>query len=40
MNITNYIIFTDSKYVKDGVTKWINTWKSNSWKTEKNPLMF
>lgn len=27
------IIFTDSKYVKDGITKWINNWKINKWKT-------
>ena len=27
------IIFTDSKYVKDGITKWINNWKINNWKT-------
>lgn len=28
-------IFTDSNYVKDGITKWINTWKLNNWKTSK-----
>ncbi len=28
-------IFTDSSYVKDGITKWINTWKLNNWKTSK-----
>ena len=26
-------IFTDSKYVKNGITKWINTWVLNNWKT-------
>ncbi len=26
-------MFTDSKYVKDGLTKWINNWKRNGWKT-------
>ena len=26
-------IFTDSKYVKDGITSWINKWKHNGWKT-------
>ena len=26
-------IFTDSVYVKDGVTKWIFGWKKNGWKT-------
>ena len=28
-------IFTDSKYVKLGITKWINTWLKNNWKTSK-----
>ena len=26
-------IFTDSKYVKYGITEWINNWKNNGWKT-------
>ncbi len=26
-------LFTDSKYVKDGLTKWIFNWKKNGWKT-------
>ena len=26
-------IFTDSKYVKDGIEQWIHTWKKNGWKT-------
>ena len=26
-------IFTDSKYVKSGITEWIHNWKKNSWKT-------
>ena len=26
-------IFTDSKYVKSGITEWINNWKKNGWKT-------
>ena len=26
-------IYTDSKYVKEGITNWINKWKSNGWKT-------
>ena len=25
-------IYTDSKYVKDGIQKWINNWKLNNWK--------
>ena len=27
------IIYTDSKYVMDGITKWINGWKKNGWRT-------
>ena len=27
------ILFTDSNYVKDGITKWIHNWKKNNWKT-------
>ena len=26
-------IFTDSKYVKSGITEWIKNWKKNGWKT-------
>ena len=26
-------IFTDSVYVKEGITVWINTWEKNNWKT-------
>ena len=28
-------IFTDSKYVKNGITEWINSWVLNNWKTSK-----
>ena len=28
-------IYTDSKYVKQGITEWINNWKTNGWKTSK-----
>ena len=28
-------IFTDSKYVKNGISEWINTWVLNNWKTSK-----
>ena len=27
------IIFTDSKYVIDGINNWIFKWKQNNWKT-------
>lgn len=26
-------IYTDSTYVRDGITKWIHGWKRNGWKT-------
>ena len=26
-------IFTDSKYVKLGITEWIHNWKKNGWRT-------
>ena len=26
-------IFTDSKYVMDGITQWIKNWKKNNWRT-------
>ena len=26
-------IYTDSVYVKEGITVWINNWKKNNWKT-------
>ncbi len=26
-------IFTDSKYVKNGITNWITKWEKNNWKT-------
>jgi len=32
-------LHTDSKYVMDGVTKWIHGWKKNGWKTaDKKPV--
>tara|TARA_B100000029_G_C17548586_1_gene949329 strand:- start:714 stop:1160 length:447 start_codon:yes stop_codon:yes gene_type:complete len=32
-------ITTDSTYVKNGITTWINNWKKNSWKTaNKKPV--
>ena len=35
----SFIIFTDSIYVKDGITKWIRNWKKNNWKTSgKKPV--
>lgn len=32
-------LYTDSNYVKDGITKWISGWKRNGWKTaDKKPV--
>ena len=32
-------ITTDSTYVKNGITNWINNWKNNNWKTaNKKPV--
>ena len=36
---SNVQIFTDSKYVKSGITEWIHNWKRNGWKTvNKKPV--
>ena len=33
------IIYTDSRYVKDGIESWIINWKQNGWKTStKKPV--
>ena len=29
----NVDLFTDSKYVMDGITQWIANWKKNNWRT-------
>jgi len=32
-------IFTDSKYVKNGIQTWLSSWKKNNWKTSsKKPV--
>ena len=32
-------LWTDSSYVKDGISKWIHGWKKNGWKTaDKKPV--
>ena len=32
-------LYTDSKYLRDGITQWIDKWKSNGWKTaNKKPV--
>ena len=32
-NKSNVIIYTDSKYLMDGINSWIHGWKKNNWKT-------
>jgi ribonuclease HI len=33
------IVYTDSKYVKDGLTLWLKNWKKNNWKnSQKEPV--
>ncbi|KAK0195055.1 ribonuclease H-like domain-containing protein [Armillaria mellea] len=29
----DYVVVTDSRYVADGMTKWLPEWKENSWRT-------
>ncbi|MEQ8671690.1 MAG: ribonuclease HI [Aggregatilineales bacterium] len=31
----NVTLYTDSQYVKNGITDWINGWRKNGWKTAK-----
>ena len=32
-------LFTDSNYVRDGITKWIHGWRRNGWRTaDKKPV--
>lgn len=31
-DLKNIIIYSDSKYVIDGATKWIKNWRRNNWK--------
>ncbi|MGH6874803.1 MAG: ribonuclease HI [Aestuariivirgaceae bacterium] len=32
-------MFTDSNYLKDGITKWIHSWRRNGWRTaDKKPV--
>mgnify|MGYP001466189532 CR=1 FL=1 len=33
------IIYTDSRYVKDGITEWIKKWKLNNWKNSNKKLV-
>ena len=31
------VLYTDSTYVKNGISKWIHGWKKKNWKGVKNP---
>jgi ribonuclease HI len=32
-------LHTDSQYLRDGITKWMNNWKKNGWRTrDKSPV--
>jgi ribonuclease HI len=33
------IIYTDSQYVKDGINKWIFSWKKNGWRNANRKLI-
>jgi len=33
LSLKHVRIFTDSTYVKEGITVWINNWEKNNWKT-------
>ena len=38
-NSSEIIIYTDSTYLKDGITIWINNWRKNGWKNaNKKPV--
>lgn len=34
---SHILIYTDSQYVKRGMTEWIDTWQRKNWKNIKNP---
>lgn len=36
LGLRDVTVYTDSMYVRNGITKWIHTWKQNKWKTSKN----
>ena len=33
LSLRHLKIFTDSVYLKEGITSWINNWEKNNWKT-------
>ena len=38
-NTKDLEIFTDSKYLKDGIESWINKWRINGWRTASKKLV-
>ena len=32
-------IYTDSSYLKNGITLWINNWKKNNWRNSQNQII-
>ena len=39
MLMSKVVIFTDSTYVKNGITDWIKKWEKNGWKnSNKKPV--
>ena len=38
--VKSVVLFSDSQYVKNGITSWITNWKKNGWKTAaKKPVL-
>jgi len=36
---TQVTVYTDSVYLRDGITKWVDTWQQNGWRTaSKKPV--
>jgi ribonuclease HI len=36
---SNVVLYTDSQYVRQGITQWIHNWKARGWKTaDKKPV--
>jgi ribonuclease HI len=36
LELDDITMYTDSMYVRNGITKWVHSWKQNKWKTSKN----
>ena len=36
----NCVIYSDSKYLIDGITKWMEGWKKRNWYNVKNPELW